>query len=107
MRRSRTPKPGQRGTEELPARHGAGLLSVRLRHGEDAREHLKTVELVVRRRPGSRSLGGRAAVAAGRSVALRVGLREPDLQRRVKSLTNWGYMLFEGMACHRMQMIQR
>ncbi len=34
---------------------------------------------------GSRKPGGRASVAATRKVALRFGLRERDLQRRVKS----------------------
>ena len=46
----RTLKPGQRGTKEWLARHGASLLCVRYRYDEDAREHLKTVELVVQRR---------------------------------------------------------
>ncbi len=76
------------------------------RYDEDTREHLKTVELIVQRRSraasraaspasgslergaesnGSRKPGGWAAVAATRKVALRIGLRERDLQRRVKS----------------------
>ncbi len=35
--------------------------------------------------PAVGKVGSRAAVAAGRKVALRIGLRERDLQRRVKS----------------------
>ncbi len=46
----RTLKPGQKGTKELLARHGASLLCVRYRYDEDTREHLKTVELAVQRR---------------------------------------------------------
>ncbi len=106
MRTLRTLKPGQWGTKGLLARHGASLLCVRYRYDEDTREHLKTVELIVQRRSraasraaspasgslaraaesnGSRKPGGWAAVAATRKVALRIGLRERDLQRRVKS----------------------
>ncbi len=93
MRTLRTLKPGQRGRKELLRRHGASLLCVRYRYDEDTREHLKTVELVVQRRrregetesAGSRKLGGQAAVAVRRRVALRIGLRERDLQWRVKS----------------------
>ena len=85
MRTLRTLKPGQRGTKELLRQHGASLLCVRYRYDDETREHLKTVELVVRRRPGSRRSGGRAAGAASRNVALGIGLRERDLQRRVKS----------------------
>ena len=93
MRALRTLKPGQKGTRDLVARHGASLVCVRYRYDEDTHERLKTVELVVQRRsreretecPASRKVGGRAAVAAARAVALGIGLRERDLQRRVKS----------------------
>ncbi len=120
MRTSRTLKPGQRGTKELLARHGATLLCVRTRYDEDTREHLRTVDLLIRRRSrdaerrgrdldaratfsssptsrlarpasgdaeaaGHRNSGGETAVAACRSVALRIGLRERDLRQRVKS----------------------
>ena len=93
MRTAKKVKPGQKGTMELLARYGARLLCVRYRVDEDTRESLKTVELVVRRRSlrhepesrESRKRGGRAAGTGGRRVALRIGLREKDLQRRVKS----------------------
>ncbi len=106
MRTLRTLKPGQKGTGDLVTQHGASLVCVRYRYDEDTREHLKTVELIVQRRsraasraasPASGSLargaesdgprkpGGSAAVAATRKVALRIGLRERGLQRRVKS----------------------
>ncbi|MCP3957594.1 MAG: hypothetical protein GY719_07045 [bacterium] len=93
MRTLRTLKPGQKGTRNLVARHGASLVFVRYRYDEATREHLKTVELVVHRRSrdreaecaASETAGRRSAVAAARSVALRIGLRERDLQRRVKS----------------------
>ena len=106
MRTVRTLKPGQWGTKGLLARHGASLLCDRYRYDEATGEHLKTVELIVQRRSrtasqaaspasgplergaeahGSRKPGGWAAVAAPRKVALRIGLRERDLQQRVKS----------------------
>ncbi len=61
------------------------------------REHLKTVELVIQgcsregetESPGLRQSGNQAAVAASRRVALRIGWRERDLQRRVKSAGGW------------------
>ena len=71
MRTLRTLKPGQWGTQGLLACHGPSLLCVLYRYDEDSH--------------GSRLPGGWAAVAATRKVALRIGLRERDLQRRVKS----------------------
>ncbi len=93
MRTVKTLKPGQKGTKELSTRFGPSLLMVRYRYDEDRREHLKTVELVIQRRsrdreaecPGSRSPGARPGSASSRRVALRIGWRERDLQRRVKS----------------------
>ncbi len=91
MRTLRTLKPGQKGTKELLARHGASLLCVRYRYDEDTRERLKTVELVVKRRPPEREADNAGArkydgpVTETRRVALRIGLRERELQRRVKS----------------------
>ena len=92
MRTVRTLKPGQDGTKELMTRFGPSLLCVRYRYDEDRRESLKTVELVVQRRPregepecrGSRSPKTQAGTRT-RQVALRIGWRERDLQRRVKS----------------------
>lgn len=92
MRTVKTLKPGQKDTRELLTRFGPSLLCVRYRYDEDRREHLKTVELIVRRRArdgeaggsGARSPGG-VEGAANRKVALRIGWRERDLQRRVKS----------------------
>ncbi len=54
---------------------------------------MKAVELVAQRRSrereaertGWRKPGGQTAVATARRAALRIGLRERDLQRRVKS----------------------
>ncbi len=93
MRTLKTLKPGQKGTKDLLTRHGASLLLVRYRYDDDTRERLKTVELVVERRsreheakcPGSRKVGNHAGVASRRRVALSIGWRERDLQRRVKS----------------------
>ncbi len=94
MRIVKTLKPGQKGTKELLTRFGPSLLGVRYRYDEDRREQLKTVEWVVQRRmeaerPDGRSRGSRVNERAGsasrRRVALRVGWRERDRQRRVKS----------------------
>ncbi len=100
MRTVKTLKPGQYGTKELLRRFGPSLLYVRYRYDEDRREHVKTVELIVQRRPregeaacpGSRAPDARAPVEPGpgstgsvsssgaggfaaRRVALRVGRR--------------------------------
>ncbi len=88
MRTVKTLRPGQKGTKELPARFGPSLLLVRYRYDEDRREHLKTVELVIQRRPRdaeSQSPSARAEGDGTRRVALRIGWRERDLQRRVTS----------------------
>lgn len=93
MRTLETLKPGQRGTKDLMTRSGSSLLYVRYRRDEDTGEGRKTVELVVQRRwpqreaegPGPGRLGVRDGGGARRKVALRIGLREKDLQRRVKS----------------------
>lgn len=93
MRITKTLRPGQKGTKELLSRFGRSLLCVRYRYDEDSQEHLKTVELVVQRRSrdgnascdGSRKAESRDQCVAGRKVALRIGWRERDLQRRVKS----------------------
>ncbi len=92
MRTVRTLKPGQKGTKELMSRFGPSLLRVRYRYDEERREHLKTVELLVQRHsrdrkrdcPESRPPVKRAC-DSNQQVALRVGWRERDLQRRVKS----------------------
>ena len=97
MRTLKTLKPSQKGTKELMARYGASLLYVRYRYDENHRERLKTVELVVQRRsrkrkaerPRSGKLGGQAGGASSRRVALRIGWRERDLRRRVKSAGGW------------------
>jgi hypothetical protein len=89
VRKLKTPKPGQQGTKDLLARYGPSLLCVRYRYDENQRERLKTVELAVERcsqkskaEPrGSGKLGDQASDAARRSVALRIGWRERDLQR--------------------------
>ena len=73
-------------------RLGPNLLRVRYRDDDDRREHLKTVELVVQRHSRDRKLDcpesrppERRARGAPQQVALRIGWRERDLQRRVKS----------------------
>ncbi|MEE8524314.1 MAG: hypothetical protein V3T72_10320 [Thermoanaerobaculia bacterium] len=98
MRTLKTLKPGQKGTKDLLARYGPSLLCVRYRYDEvplrrRPRERLKTVELVVERCSQERQteprgpgkVGVQANDAAPRSVALRIGWRERDLQWRIKS----------------------
>ncbi|MCP3994840.1 MAG: hypothetical protein GY722_07225 [bacterium] len=110
MRTLKTLKPGQDGTKELLTRFGPTLLYVRYRSDEDRRERLKTVELVVERRPrggeaegpGSRPSGVRAVAVASRRVALRIGRQERRLQRRVKSAAAGGTRIGECGCCGRM-----
>ncbi len=93
MRTLKTLKPGQRGIKDLMTRFGSSLLYVRYRRDEDTGERLKTVELVGQRRwpqgeaegSGPGAIGVRDGGAGRRKVALRIGLRERDLQWRVKS----------------------
>ncbi len=93
MRTVKTLKLGRKGTKESSTRFGPSLLLVWYRYDEDRREHLKTVELVVQRRSrepeaacrGSHSTGGRTGGASTRRLALRIGWRDRDLQRLVKS----------------------
>ncbi len=99
MRTLKALKPGQKGTKDLSARYGPSLLLVRYRYDDDTRERLKTVELVGERRsrereakcPGSRKVNNHAGGASRRRVALSIGWREKDLQRRVRSAGGrWG-----------------
>ena len=77
------------GTREPLARHGAGLLSVRYRCDEDTREHLKTVELVIRRRSRHADQPVRELGTCAGPSSSRIGLRERALQRRVQSARGW------------------
>ncbi len=103
MPTTKTLKPGQKGTDE------------------ERREHLKTVQLVVRRRsrdreaesPRSQPVGGQ--IRAGSSthrVALRVGWRERDVQQRVRSAGgHWdrgrGLWIIERDAAERLELLDR
>jgi hypothetical protein len=48
-------KPGQKGTQRLVARFGAALVCVRYRHDEQTGDNLTTAEIIVDRRPGSKT----------------------------------------------------
>ena len=84
MRRVRlSSKPGQPGTKSLLAKYGKSLVCVRYRYGEQTRQRLKTVELIVDRaewRPGAGSSDGDAI------VELRVGWQEYEMQQQVKAV---------------------
>jgi len=45
------PGPVQKETKNLVAEHGDALLCVRYRYGEQSRTRLKTIELIVERKP--------------------------------------------------------
>jgi hypothetical protein len=49
-------KPGQRGTKNLVAEYGDALLCVRYRYDTTTRTRLKTVELIIDRKPWTPSL---------------------------------------------------
>ncbi len=93
MRTLKTLKPDQKGTKDLLTRYGQHLLLVRYRYDEDARERVKTVELVVERRSDSADVrrtesqrsASRARAARKRRVALRIGWQKRDLQRRLRT----------------------
>lgn len=44
-------KPGQKGTKKLLTEHGDALVCVRYRYDEASRTRMKTIELVVEKRP--------------------------------------------------------
>ena len=81
MRTLKTLKPGQAGTKQLLARHGASLLCVRYRHDEVTGQRLKTVELIVQRRSRPPDPARRAASR----VSVRVDWRETTLRQRIKA----------------------
>jgi hypothetical protein len=49
-------KPGQKGTRRLMEKFGAALLCVRYRYDEETGENLTTAEIIIERRPSSRSI---------------------------------------------------
>ena len=77
-----TLQPGQKGTRKLLDRYGAQLVCVRYHYDARQRKRVQTVELIVEEAPwGPNRMAHRDAEVVG----VRVGFREAELQRRVKS----------------------
>ena len=75
-------RPGQPGTKRLLAQYGRSLVCVRYRYDEQAKQRIKTVELIVDRKawkPGSGASDGDTV------VALRVGWQEYEVQQQVRT----------------------
>ncbi len=90
----RTLKPGQDGTKELLKRSGPTLLTARYRYDEDRREHVKTLELVVQRRPRDTEAAGSGPWASGAREPLETGAVKPSgaggfASRRVAPRIGW------------------
>jgi hypothetical protein len=81
MRAQVTRQPGQRGTKKLIEQYGEQLVYVRYRYDEARQRRLKTVELIVEDIPWSPPPAPLRKTAL---VSVRVGLREVELQRRVR-----------------------
>jgi hypothetical protein len=82
MLMSKKLKPGQPGTKRLVTQYGARLVCVRYRYDANQCKRFKTVELIIEEStwqpPAKPTLDDEI-------VGLRVGLKETDLQRRVKA----------------------
>ncbi|MBS1789380.1 MAG: hypothetical protein JST85_16765 [Acidobacteria bacterium] len=82
-------KPGQPGTKRLVAQYGQTLLNVRYRYDAEQCKRFKTVELIIEEsfwQPPVKSISG------DEIVGLRVGIKEVDLQRKVKAAGGkWNY----------------
>ena len=80
--RIRTVLPGKPGTKEFVRLYGDNLVCVRYRYSAQRREVVKTVELVVSRRPWNPEKSGR--IAPNRIVGVRVNYGEVHLGRVVR-----------------------
>lgn len=82
-------KPGQPGTKRLVTQYGQSLLSVRYRYDAEQRKRFKTVELIIEEsfwQPPAKPISG------DEIVDLSVGVKEVDLQRKVKAAGGkWNY----------------
>ena len=75
-------KPGQPGTKRLVAQYGQTLLNVRYRYDAEQCKRFKTVELIIEEsfwQPHLKPISG------DQIVGLRIGFKEVELQRKVKS----------------------
>ena len=81
MQARRTLAPGQKGTKRLVEQYGAKLVCVRYRYDEQNKRRYKTVELIVEEATWKPP---QAQIKSKSVVWVRVGLKEVELQRKVK-----------------------
>ncbi len=74
-------KPGQKGTKSLVTRYGDALLCVRYRYDKQSRTRLKTVELIVERKPW---LPTSKRFKNDTFVPVRIGFAEKALREQAK-----------------------
>jgi len=75
-------KPGQKGTKKLMEIYGKSLLYVRYRYDEDQGVRLKTVELIIEKKPWQPSL----RIRDEDIVPVNVYFSEMDLREKLKGL---------------------
>lgn len=74
--------PGQKGTKNLVAEYGDALLCVRYRYDELSRTRLKTVELIIERKPWTPA---QRRYMDSTLVPVRIGFRDKALREQAKS----------------------
>jgi hypothetical protein len=74
--------PGQKGTKKLVAEYGDALLCVRYRYDEQSRTRLKTVELIIERKPWTPTP---RRYMDSTLVPVRIGFRDTALRDQAKS----------------------
>ncbi len=75
-------KPGQKGTKSLLAKYGADLLCVRYRYDEESRTRIKTVELIVEKKPWSPST---KQLSESALVPVRIAYGDTALREQAKA----------------------
>lgn len=83
MRSQVTRQPDRKGTKKLLEQYGSQLVCVRYRYNEQHCQRRKTVELII----GQLSWHPKSSAPRDDAlVGVRIGLKEVDLQRRVKQV---------------------
>ncbi|NQT24136.1 hypothetical protein HQ585_02150 [candidate division KSB1 bacterium] len=82
MKRVRTLTPGENGTKSLLKKYGDKLFCVRYRYDLEKRQCLKTVELVVERRPW---INSHKYIPPNKMMLIKIKYGEPDLGRLVRA----------------------
>ncbi len=82
-------KPGQPGTKRLVTQYGQSLVSVRYLYDAERRKRFKTVELIIEESFWQPPV---KPISDDEIVGLRVGVKEVELQRKVKAAGGkWNY----------------